>query len=83
MNADEKRQLVYDLGKYEHRVVYVKFVGGREVVGKLVNFDNLQNLVLVNPNTGVKWIYGSYLLCLAHSITTISLGVPKPPKMMK
>lgn len=82
MNAEAKRQLIYDLSQFENKVIYVKFVGGREVVGKLVNFDNLQNLILVNPNTKKKWEYGEYLLCLSHSITTISLGIPRKPKMM-
>lgn len=82
MNKDEKRQLIYDFGKYIERIVYVEFVGGREVIGKLVNFDSLQNLVLIDPKNGSFWNYGAYLLCFSHSITTVSLGAPKQPKKM-
>ncbi|ORX62393.1 U6 snRNA-associated Sm-like protein LSm7 [Hesseltinella vesiculosa] len=41
-----KKEAILDLGKYMDKKVRVRFNGGREVVGKLVGYDPLLNLVL-------------------------------------
>lgn len=73
----DKKQLVYDLNKYKNKIVYVKFVGGKEIIGKLIGFDTTQNLVLVNPCLNhITWDYGRYVLCCSSSVISIALGYP-------
>lgn len=83
-NTDDKKQLIYNLATYINKVVYIKFVGGKDIVGKLVGFDNIQNLVVADP--GLKqcaWAYKKHVICLAHSIISIGLGYPQNAGVMK
>ncbi|KAG2219540.1 hypothetical protein INT45_003105 [Circinella minor] len=41
-----KKESILDLSKYMEKKVRVRFNGGREVVGKLMGYDPLLNLVL-------------------------------------
>ncbi|KAI8071677.1 hypothetical protein BC940DRAFT_293412 [Gongronella butleri] len=41
-----KKEAILDLSKYMEKKVRVRFNGGREVVGKLMGYDPLLNLVL-------------------------------------
>lgn len=42
----KKKESILDLHKLKDKKIIVKYQGGREVVGKLIGYDNLQNLVL-------------------------------------
>ncbi|KAI8376272.1 uncharacterized protein BYT42DRAFT_574001 [Radiomyces spectabilis] len=41
-----KKESILDLSKYMEKKIRVRFNGGREVVGKLMGYDQLLNLVL-------------------------------------
>jgi small nuclear ribonucleoprotein (snRNP)-like protein len=42
----QKKENILSLDKYKDKKILVKYQGGRQVVGVLSGFDNLQNLVL-------------------------------------
>ncbi|EJW04157.1 hypothetical protein EDEG_01552 [Edhazardia aedis USNM 41457] len=78
---DDKKQLIFDLNQYMNKIIAVKLVGGKEIVGKLSGFDNICNLVLVSPknqySNDFDWKYGRHVVILGNSIISIVLGVPK------
>ncbi|KAJ9114957.1 hypothetical protein QFC20_001332 [Naganishia adeliensis] len=46
-SAEKKpREAILDLGRFVDKEIRVKFQGGREVIGVLKGYDQLQNLVL-------------------------------------
>lgn len=83
-NINDKKQLIYDLEKYLNKIIFIKFVGGREVIGKLMGFDSVQNIVLSNIGSKNKtWTYGKYLICFSNSIISIGLGIPQSGRLMQ
>lgn len=71
MKSGKSLNIHDDISKYINRKVYVKLVGGKEVVGVLSRYDSQLNLVLSEPEEG--WEYGKYIFCVRHSITSIFL----------
>ncbi|KAK1350338.1 hypothetical protein CWI38_0128p0070 [Hamiltosporidium tvaerminnensis] len=73
-NNAKKRELIYDLQKYLNKNIFVKFIGGREIIGRLTSYDDSQNLVLEEPDKrNNEWFYNSRVVCLGNSIISISL----------
>lgn len=78
-NRSEKKQIIYDLSRYKNKTVFLKLVGGKELAGRLVSFDSLQNVVLSDPKQAeYAWKYGKYVICLGGAIISIALGLPHP-----
>ncbi|KAM0673762.1 U6 snRNP-associated protein Lsm7 [Gurleya vavrai] len=74
----EKKQIIYELNRFKNKLVFCKLAGGKEIAGKLVSYDSLQNLVLCDPKKKeVGWYYGKYVIVIGNSISMMALGLPQ------
>ncbi|KAG0898069.1 hypothetical protein G6F34_005918 [Rhizopus arrhizus] len=59
--ATQKKESILDLSKYMEKKIRVRFNGGREVVGTLMGYDPLLNLVLDNTTEYQKDLETGYV----------------------
>ncbi|KAJ2808720.1 U6 snRNP-associated protein Lsm7 [Coemansia guatemalensis] len=64
----KKRDVIFDLNKYNNKLVRAKFIGGREVTGILKGFDQLLNIVL---DEAVEIIHGKH--CTDSYVASLAL----------
>lgn len=72
-DSERKQQIFTDLERYKNKVITVKLLSGQHISGKLLCFDKVPNIVLEKID---DWDYGKKIICMGHSVLSISLGKP-------